>query len=448
MANNAKAVFQSRGSARNFLLSKTETGPSKGIERKKAAGVNEILQSVFPDMLVGRGFIDHAMQQLDSVAQFVALAVGVDQTQQEDQKYSNPDVLDKHVEIAKILKMICREKNGLWGVLEPGLFGSIFPEINESEGLDLARDIQNRLAEKADQTVTIGIASYPILTFGKSDMIENARKAFDHAAFFGPGSAVAFDGISLNISGDKLYDNGDLKGAIDEFKRALELDPSNVNVHNSLGVCYGLQNEYETAIEEFKKVVSIDPGEYMAMFNLGLVHTLRGQPEEALKFFLKADKINGDVYELAFQCGKLYFESGDLEKAKPFLERASKLDPESGAVYRYLGDCYATDNLAQDAISAYKKAIKHNPRDAASMSALGCLFDDQDENPEITLMFCRESVGLSPENGLFRYRLGRLYFKQNRLDDALKEYEKAEQFGYDAARDIQEIKNRLVANER
>ena len=94
---------------------------------------------------------------------------------------------------------------------------------------------------------------------------------------------MVFDGVSLNISGDKLYENGDLQGAIDEFKRALELDPSNVNVHNSLGVCYGLQSEYESAIEEFKKVASIDPGEYMAMFNLGLVHTLQGQPEEALK---------------------------------------------------------------------------------------------------------------------------------------------------------------------
>jgi tetratricopeptide (TPR) repeat protein len=183
----------------------------------------------------------------------------------------------------------------------------------------------------------------------------------------------------------------------------------------------------------------------MAMFNLGQVHAQRKHPARALEFFLNADKINGDVYEVAFQSGKLYFESGDLEKAKPFLERAARLDPDSGTVYRYLGECYAAGNLTQDAISAYKKAIRHNPHDAASLSALGCLFDDQDENPEITLMFCRESVGLSPENGLFRYRLGRLYFKQNRCDDALKEYQKAEQFGYDASRDIQAIKKRLAA---
>lgn len=445
MTNKAKAVFQSRRSARNFLFSKTDTGRIRNVERKMAVGVNEVLQSVFPDMLVGMGFIDHALQRLDSVAQFTALAIGVDQTRQVQEKYSNPAALDEHVEVAGILETICREKNGLWGALEPGLFGSIFPEIKGSEGLEIARDLQNRLTEKTEQTVTIGIASYPISTFKKSDMIANSRKALDHAAFFGPGSAVAFDGVSLNISGDKLYENGDLQGAIDEFKRALLIDPSNVNVHNSLGVCYGLQGEYESAIEEFKAVASIDPGEYMAMFNLGLVHTLSKQPERALEFFLNADKINGEVYEVAFQSGKLYFESGDLDKAKLFLERAAKLDPDSAAVHRYLGDCYAAGNLTQDAITAYKKAIRHNPQDAASMSALGCLFDDQGENPEITLMFCRESVGLSPENGLFRYRLGRLYFKQNRFDDALKEYKKAEQFGYDAARDIQEIKNRLAA---
>ena len=445
MTNGTNAIFQNRGSSRHFLFSKTDTGRVKDVKRKKAVGVNEVLRSVFADLLFGRDFIDHAMKRLESVSQFAALVIGVDQTRQEDESYSNPGALDEHVDVATVIETICREEKGMWGALEPGLFGGFLPNKNESEGLDTARQIQEVLAKKSKQTVTIGIASYPIITFEKYDMIDNARKALDHAAFFGPGSAVTFDGVSLNISGDKLYENGDLQGAIDEFKRALLIDPSNVNVHNSLGVCYGLLGDYEPAIREFETVISMDPAEHMALFNLGLVHTLKKEPEKALEFFLSADKINGEVYETAFQIGKLYFESGDLAKAKPFLERAANLDPVSGGVYRYLGDCYAADNLQQQAISAYKKAIRHNPQDAASISALACLFDDQGENPEITLMFCRESVGLSPENGLFRYRLGRMYTKMNRFEDALKELKKAEEFGYDADRDIQEIKSRLAA---
>jgi len=79
------------------------------------------------------------------------------------------------------------------------------------------------------------------------------------------------------------------------------------------------------------------------------------------------------------------------------------------------------------------------------LSAMGCLFDEQGENPEISVVFCQESVQLSPENGLFRYRLGQLYFKQNRLNDALKEFKKAELLGQDASEYITKILKRRSA---
>ena len=61
------------------------------------------------------------------------------------------------------------------------------------------------------------------------------------------------------------------------------------------------------------------------------------------------------------------------------------------------------------------------------------------------MMFCQESVKLSPENGLFRYRLGQLYFKQNRLDDALKEFKKADLLGHEASEYIEKIQRQRPA---
>ena len=180
----------------------------------------------------------------------------------------------------------------------------------------------------------------------------------------------------------------------------------------------------------------------MAHYNLGLIHLLIEQRDRALEYFLDADKINGNNYEVAFQTGKLYLETGNLKNCRPYLERAAELEPESGQVYRYLGDCYAAVQMPEAAISAYKKAIKHNPHDGAAMSALGSIFDDQGENPEITLMFLRESVAVSPENGLFHHRLGRHFSNQHRLDDALKEFVRAKSLGYDASEDIKAIKDR------
>ena len=106
---------------------------------------------------------------------------------------------------------------------------------------------------------------------------------------------------------------------------------------------------------------------------------------------------------------------------------------------------YTIIGKVSDAIVAYKKAIKNNPSDAASLSAMGSLFDDQGENPDISVMFCQESVKLSPENGLFRYRLGKLYCKLNRLDEALKQFKKSELLGQDASEYIAKIQTRQRA---
>jgi tetratricopeptide (TPR) repeat protein len=183
----------------------------------------------------------------------------------------------------------------------------------------------------------------------------------------------------------------------------------------------------------------------MATYNLGLVSMLTGEKEDALDFFLKAGTTAENVYEIAFQTGRLYLENGKPQKACKYLEKAAQSNPEAGGVYRYLGECYASLNRAEPAITANKKALKFNPGDAASLSSLGCLFDKQGENPEIAIMFCRESVGLSPQNGLYRHRLGQLYLKQEQLEKALKEFAKAKKLGYGNPEDIQKIKHQIKA---
>jgi tetratricopeptide (TPR) repeat protein len=134
---------------------------------------------------------------------------------------------------------------------------------------------------------------------------------------------------------------------------------------------------------------------------------------------------------------------GQPQAARPFLEHAARLRVRSGHVYRLLGDCYAAVGLPEKAIGAYKKAVKANPGDSAALSALGCLFDERGENPEIAMVFCKESVRLVPDNPVFRRRLGGLYLKLNRLAEALAEFEQAGRLGYDAADDLRQIRERM-----
>ena len=96
----------------------------------------------------------------------------------------------------------------------------------------------------------------------------------------------------------------------------------------------------------------------------------------------------------------------------------------------------------EEAFQAYRQAVKYSPNDAAALSALGLLYENKGENPEIGALFCEKSVEIAPHDGKFRHRLGKLYLKQNRLDDALNAFQAAIERGYDSSRYIEEIHNR------
>jgi tetratricopeptide (TPR) repeat protein len=434
-----RKITRREETSRHFLRSQTDSRKVDQPPDFSAERVRQIVADVFPNLLCGADFRQTALEQTGVKQAFAALVLRPDESLETGMAQPGSEVL---VGVAVCLDEACRSA-GRWGLEACGLLAGLWPSSSATEGLAAARRLQEQVRLRTGRTVTIGVAAYPTLDYAPAETLENARKAAEHAAFFGPDCRVAFDAVSLNISGDKYYEHGDIPAAIHEFQQALRLDPANVNVHNSLGVCYGVRGDYEQALEAFAQVLSLQNGEYMAVYNMGLIHLLQGRRETALEHFLRAGVLNGDIFEIQFQTGKLRLEMGDPQTALPLLERAARMRPRSGNAQRLLGDCYLELDLPEKAIGAYQKAVKVNPGDSPALSSLGRLYDEKGENPEIALVFCKESVRLSPENPLFRQRLGRLYFKRNRLEEALKEFEQAGLLGHDSAEDIRRVRERM-----
>ncbi len=303
----------------------------------------------------------------------------------------------------------------MWGLINTDTLGCVIAETDLSVCRNIAASIQDKLTEFQKETVSIGIAVYPLAGFSQNDVILNAWKALTHAAVVGPGSVVVLDAVSLNISGDQLYQACNLPGAVEEYQKALQLDPSNVNVYNSLGVCYGMMEMYDAAEAEFDAALQLQPDEVMVLYNLGVVCLLTGRKEMALNIFLKAAAIDDGIFELALLTGKLYLEAGNPENARPFLEKALNSRPNSGTALRTLGACFSALDLLREAVAVYTRAVKNNPNDAESLSQLGELYDTIEENPEIARLFCQQSVAIAPENEVYRERLNRLMHKSLRV---------------------------------
>jgi len=370
----------------------------------------EAFTNAFPGVLAGKAFVDEALQRMGAFG-FTALMIRPDFRISTGEGLAiDPFLLNAGF----ILEQLTRPLHAVWGLVNPDTLGCMIPETDLSVCRNLGANIQNQLAEFQQETVSIGIAVYPLAGFSRNEVVLNAWKALTHAAVVGPGSMVVLDAVSLNISGDQLYQAGNLQGAVEEYRQALQLDPSNVNVHNSVGVCYGMMEMYDAAEAEFDAALLLKPDEVMALYNLGVICLLTGRKEMALGIFMKASAIDDGIFELALLTGKLYLDAGNPEKARTFLERALNCRPKSGTALRTLGTCFSALNLLREAVAVYTRAVKNNPNDAESFSRLGQLYDAIGENPEIARLFCQQSVAIAPENEVYRERLAMLKQKSRK----------------------------------
>jgi Flp pilus assembly protein TadD len=431
MTDKTSRLFNQVSATHDFLLAKTDTtrtGASTKNRQKGSDTVPEALLEAFPALAMGRKFLDQAMGHLETAEAFCACAVRIATENGAPDAEAPPGILA----VAGAVDAACRQENGIWGMIDSDLFGCFFPEKTDTFGETAAGMIRKGLPEKDRPPVIIGSAAFPSYSFEKDRVLENACKAVDHACFFGPDSSVAFDDVSLNISGDKIFQRGDIPAAVEEYKKGLEINERNINLRNSLGVCYGLLDRLDLAKQEFAAAVCCDPREPMSLYNLGLIHLLLGDRKKALDFFQKARELDDEVFEVNYHIGQLLLEMEDGDAALPYLNRALELDASSAQVHRGFGDYYLSRNQLENAVAAYKKAVKLNPNDAAALSALGAVYDMRDENTEIATLYCEKSVQLSPEEGLFYLRLGRLYLKEDRVNEARIAFKTATELGQQA----------------
>ncbi len=332
-----------------------------------------------------------------------------DKTEKRKKNNKNKNVIHS-TEI--LLSKLAKDNHGIWDRINSNIFVFAMEYSDKNNNKRTVQNIKDKLQRTCKTSVAIGIAEFPFLDFTKKDTFYNAVKALDHSAFLGDDNMVFFNAVSLNISGDRLYHIGRTKDAAEEYKKGLKIEKDNINLLNSLGVCFGMMKKLEMANEEFQKAMNIDDKEIMAVYNTGLVYEIMNNTEKALEYFIKASSINDKIFEVELGTGKLFYRTKKFAEALFHLENAVKLNPMSSIPLRIMGDIFLEKAQYTKAATAYKKAIKINPDDPFALSGLGAAFEIQDKNLDIALSFARKSVAMEPENNLFRKRLDKIYQKK------------------------------------
>lgn len=277
--------------------------------------------------------------------------------------------------------------------------------------LELVESVQRRIADEAGAGCSAGIALFPVSRYPKSAMVINAAKALRHASFFGDNAKAVFDAVSLNISGDVYYNDGDLARSVREYRQGLRLDPESVNLLNSLGVVLVQMNRYRSAIPLFERAAVLDGADFMAPFNLGFAYLEQGRPEAAVAAFEKALVIDDTHPDLLFWLGRLYCRLGRYAEAVQVLEQAVAAQEATAPLLFVLAEAYQGVNRNREAIVLLERAARMNPRDAGVLSLLGDLYGVEGEGDEIALSLCQQAVELDDGAWQSWYRLGRVQYR-------------------------------------
>ena len=121
---------------------------------------------------------------------------------------------------------------------------------------------------------------------------------------------------------------GDYRGAVVHFERAISLNPNSDKARNLRGVAYLNLKNYPAAMRDFQKAISLNPDYSEAYNNLGGVYFLRQRLEEAEEMFRKALSLAPDSIPTLYSLGTLLILQGRFEEGSRYLARGIDLDPD------------------------------------------------------------------------------------------------------------------------
>jgi tetratricopeptide (TPR) repeat protein len=226
--------------------------------------------------------------------------------------------------------------------------------------------LQDRIkanSKDIDAHVKLGTVYQNQGTFDKA--IEEFKKAIE----LDPNSMVAHSSLAY------IYeDQNRLDEAITEFKELLRIQPNLPQIHVGLGFLYEKQGMLDDAISEMKKAIQIDPKYSVAMINLGIFYRKKGMLDEAIEQFKKLIEIQPDAAAFHGFLGNLYREKGDLTKAEDELKKALKIDPSMEQEPNFVASLavvYFQKGMYNDAEREIKKAINIDPNNEGYRTLLG-----------------------------------------------------------------------------
>ena len=153
---------------------------------------------------------------------------------------------------------------------------------------------------------------------------------------------------------------GDMAGAVDSFKRAIQLSPADVEVLKGfLDCCIKMEN-VGPALDQLKKSMEMAPDNLDLREMLGRAHLANNDPEAAAKAFQVAVSMDESRYQNLFPVAQAFIDKNSYDQALSYLD----------SVVPILISRRETERAAK----LYETILQRQPKHVATMTRLASLY--------------------------------------------------------------------------
>jgi tetratricopeptide (TPR) repeat protein len=273
--------------------------------------------------------------------------------------------------------------------------------------------------------------------YGRSDLVSKAIEEYRLALEADPSSEYLSSGLA------ELYARtGRIKDAVGEAQDILKRDPQNLEAHRLLGHIYlrslgeiqggGADSDsvLKLAIDQYEQIIKLDPSSVDDHIMLGRLYHAANDLKKAEEEEKAAVKLAPDSEDAVTALAMLYNEDGDAAKAAETLASVPE-GSRSAKLYAVLGQTYSEQKDYKKAIDAYQHAIA---LDRDNLDAIRGLADSlqNDGQTDRALEQYKIIADANPEDARTYIRIAEIYRRQGKLDLALQNLKKADSMVQDS----------------
>ena len=163
--------------------------------------------------------------------------------------------------------------------------------------------------------------------------------------------------VMNTFMGATLYYAGRYDEAIDQCRRTIEMDPNFAVAHWHLGLAYEQKQVLDAATEEFKKAISLSGGSPLMKAALGRAYAKSQKKHEANEMLNELNELSKQQYVSAYEVATIYVALGNNEQAFQLLEEGIR----GALVPSRLSERFATVQTRQVGSEISRSGATHWP---------------------------------------------------------------------------------------